>query len=218
MLSVYWFCFAIGGVFVLLAVLGGFDGVDFDTHDFDFHSDADFEVVDPGDRAPLKSSAVARSPKSGRFLRSLFGVVKSLKFWTFGSCFFGLTGIVLSSLQLGLPPLTIAILAVGMGILCGAGISGALLSLRRQQTDSLVRTTDLVGLIGTVEIPFSKTSRGKVRLQVKGSQLNLMAYTDESSELLAGDPVLVVGTEQNRLWVVSANRLDHGSNPVDPAE
>ncbi|MGA7936774.1 MAG: NfeD family protein [Kovacikia sp.] len=216
MLSVYWFCFAIGGVFVLLAALGGVDGVDFDNHDFGLHGDTDLEVVDPGDRPPLPPFARSQPIQSNHPLRFLAGVVNSLRFWTFGACFFGLTGIVLSQLRFGLPPLVIVIAAVGMGTLCGAGISVTLRSLRRRQADSLVRATDLVGLVGTVEIPFSRTSRGKVRLSVKGSIVDLIAYTDESRELIAGEQVMVVGTEQNRLWVVSASSLEHASDAFDP--
>ncbi|HEY9657462.1 MAG TPA: NfeD family protein [Allocoleopsis sp.] len=212
MLSVYWFCFAIGGVFVLLAVLGGVDGANFDAH-FDFDSDielasdadsnfdSDVEVSDPGDRPPV---ALFQRPRPSPWL-FLQGMLKSLKFWTFGLCFFGLTGLVLSHLLL--PAGVVAIAAVIMGILCGAMVTGALQVLRRRQTDSLVRANDLVGLTGVVELPLSANSRGKVRLRVKGSVVDFIAYTEEPKEIAPGEQVLVVGMEQNRLWVVAAEKL-----------
>lgn len=213
MLSVYWFCLAIGGVFVLLAVLGGLDGADFDIHfdtHFDTHIDSDVEVTDPGDRqkeSVLNFNAPRLSP-----WRFLLGILKSLKFWTFGVCFFGLTGLVLS--QLTVLPGLVAIAAVGMGILCGAIVAGVLQALRYRQVDSLVRANDLVGLTGTVELPFDVSSRGKVCLLVKGTRVTFMAYTDEGRELEIGEQVLVVGTEQNRLWVVSTDSLNQSSETL----
>jgi hypothetical protein len=215
MLTIYWFCFAIGGVFVLLAMLGGLDHVefapDFDPDiapdlDLDGHLDTDIELGDPGngDRHPRFSPR--RSNRWG-WLR----VMQSLKFWTFGLCFFGLTGLVLSNLSVPLPGMIVAIAAVLMGILCGGLVSGSLRALRRQQADSLIRSADLVGIAGIVEVPFNATSRGKVRLRLKGSILDVIASTDEAKEFQAGDPVLVVSTDQNRLWVVSANSLKPSS-------
>ncbi len=198
MLTVYWFCFVLGGVFVLLAVLGGLDGADLDFH-FDLHADAhldsDVELTDLGDRPDNVRN-------SRQFLSRTF---ISLKFWTFGLCFFGLTGLVLS--QMAIPALVVAIVAITMGVICGAMVSGALQALRGRQVDSLVRTTDLVGLAGTVELPFDAMTRGKVRLLVKGTMVSAIAYTDEEKSFQPGDQVLVVGTEQNRLWVVSADSL-----------
>lgn len=208
MLTIYWFCFAIGGVFVLLAMLGGLDHFDFDhdldndfDHDTDLavHLDTDVELVDPGN----DDRVLPRRPNHWGWL----GVLKSLKFWTFGICFFGLTGLVLSNLSGALPAVIVAIAAVLMGLLCGGLVSGSLRALRHQKVDSLVRSADLVGIAGTVEVPFNATSRGKVRLQIKGSILDLIAYTDETREFQTGEQVLVVGIDQNRLWVVSAASL-----------
>jgi membrane protein implicated in regulation of membrane protease activity len=102
----------------------------------------------------------------------------------------------------------VAIAAASMGTLCGALVAGVLQALRRRRVDSLVRSPDLIGLTGTVELPFDASSRGKVQVLVKGTLVNFTAYTDESKPLRQGEQVLVVGTEQNRLWVVSADSLD----------
>lgn len=205
MLTIYWLCFAVGGVFVLLAVLSGIDGIDFgdsefESPDFDFNIDQDIEVIDVKERSRLSLFSPRRTSRNG-----MFSFVKSLKFWTFGICFFGLTGLVLSNLTMPLPANLIAIASVTMGLICGALVAGSLQVLRRQQADSLVRVDDLVGLTGTVEVPFDKDSRGKVQLLIKGSMLHMIAYTDDVKALGKGDQVLVVGTEQNRLWVVSAD-------------
>ncbi len=201
MLTAYWLCFGIGGAFVLLAVLSGFDGIDFGDPDADIHLDIDLELVDTGDRP---SSVLTRQ----RARYSFLDVLKSFKFWTFGLCFFGLTGLVLSNLSTPLALTVITVISILMGISCGAIMAGSLRALQRQKSDSLVRTDDLVGLTGTVQLPFDKESRGKVRLQVKGSLIDSIAYTTDGIPLRLGDRVLVVGMERDRLWVVSANSLN----------
>jgi membrane protein implicated in regulation of membrane protease activity len=199
MLTLYWFCFILGGVFVALAVLGGVDGADLEPH-----LDADIELSDPSDRAV-----------QGTFntLKFIFAVVRSLKFWTFGLCFFGLTGLVLSHLRVSLPTFLIAFIAGVLGCLLGGFIAGTLKILRDRQVDSLVRSEDLVGLSGTVELPIDPNHRGKVRLNVKGSLIDFVAYTDELKGFKPGDPVLVVGMDQGRLWVVSETGEVSGTDP-----
>ena len=199
MQSLYWFCFIIGGLFVALAALSGLDGVDFDND-----MDPDLELFDQRSETKKNYPGPTKRKGWGQVTRPpLLSIVKSLKFWTFGSCFFGLTGLLLSMLQPPLSPLGVAIIAVGVGMLCGTAMSGILLCLQQRQADSLVRSADLAGLTGTVEVPFDSTSKGKVRLKIKGSMVDFIAFTDEPQDFAQGDKVWVVGTEQNRLWVVS---------------
>jgi len=204
----YWICFILGGAFVLLAVVGGLDGADLADGDFDADldgdesGDRDIELMDPGDRPRPSPFARARrlSPLS---------LLTSFKFWTFGLCFFGLTGLVLTNL--GVNPIGVAIAAVLMGLLCGGAMALALRLLRQRQVNSLIESADLAGLEGTVEVPFDASSRGKIRLQVKGSMVDYMAYTNHSKPLERGDRILVIGTEGDRLWVVPAELP-----PLDP--
>ena len=205
--TVYWLCFAVGGVFVFLSVVGGLDGADIADADVDLDMEAevdeevDLELVDPGDAPQHKRCVHAPRP---RF--PLLPLLASFKFWTFGSCFFGLTGLVLTAM--GVSPTVVVIAAVLMGGVCGFGMAWVLRSLRRRQVNSLVKTTDLAGLAGVVEIPLSADSRGKVRLNVKGSLVDFIAYTNEERVLEAGDRVFVVGTEQDCLWVVASDTLE----------
>ena len=219
MLTVYWVCFALGGTFVLLAVLSGIDGVDFGDHDFGDHGfgdhdidgslnlDEDVEVSGSPERSPSAPFQQRRDPWYG-----IFAVFKTLKFWTFALCFFGLTGLVLSHLSVPLPAALITSLAIGMGLVCGGFVSGSLRWLQRRHTDSLVRTNDLVGLSGTVVLPLDQTQSGKVQVSVKGSLLEMIARTDDVNRLQVGDRVLVVGTEHNRLWVVRAESSASDAN------
>lgn len=202
MLTLYWSCFLIGGVFVLLAVVGGIDGVEFELDELGL--DSDVEIFDQTSRPSSTFDSI--SPKSRKF--PLIGLIKSLKFWTFGSCFFGLTGILLSFLQTGLPAIAVTLLSIVMGLICGTGISGLLLYFRHQQADSLISHDDLMGLAGTVEIPFDAQTRGKVRLKVKGSILEVVAFTDGNRSFQPGEQVVVVGTQENRVWVVSSDSFN----------
>ena len=102
-------------------------------------------------------------------------------------------------------------IAAGMGLFCGTAMAWILLALRRRQADSLVRSEDLLGLTGTVELPFDATQKGKVRLQVKGAMVDFVALTDETTPLSKGDPIVVMGTKNNRVWVVSAETFHQPS-------
>ena len=208
MLSIYWFCFIIGGIFVALAALSGLDGVD-----FDYEADTDLELADQGKRTKISYPRLTKRIRWGQANGApLLSVVKSLKFWTFGSCFFGLTGLLFSRLQPLLSPLGVVVIAAGLGILCGAAMSGILLFLRQRQADSLVRSADLAGLTGTVEVPFDSTCKGKVRLMLKGSMVDFIAFTDDPQGFAQGDSVWVVGAEQHRLWVVSTDTKNPSPN------
>lgn len=197
MLLIYGVCFIVGGVFVLLSALGGLDGVDFAT-DFDADFEGSFDDIDVGTHAGQKTLY----QRLGRWLPFL-----SLRFWTFAACFFGLTGLLISWVQPDLAPWLVTLVAVLMGWLCGMVAVLVLRSLGSNQVNSLTRPEDLAGQVGTVEIPFDAHSRGKVRLRLGGSTVAFFAFTEEERTLQAGEPVLVVGLEHNKLWVVSSDVL-----------
>ncbi|MGB3291832.1 MAG: hypothetical protein WBB01_02440 [Phormidesmis sp.] len=226
MQSVYWFCFVIGGAFVALSMVGGgelFDGLDADA-DFDVDLDVDADVdVDADFDADLDTDAdfdtdvdgdtdlqvdtdldLMRSAHRRRRLPAWLSIFISFKFWTFGGCFFGLTGLLLSAIEPTPSPTTTLVVALAVGILCGVALVSALRGLKSRKVDSLVRHEDFAGLVGKVELPFDAKSKGKVILEVGGSTLHLVAQTDEERNFRPGEPILVVGRSQNRLWVVSA--------------
>lgn len=100
--------------------------------------------------------------------------------------------------------LMLAYIAVAVGIFSGLLIVLLLGIFRRQQViNSLIGPQDFLGLACTVEIPFDFHSKGKVSLNVKGSNLELVARTEESKEFTKGEKVFIVGTENNQVWVVS---------------
>ncbi|PLZ29684.1 NfeD-like protein [Fischerella thermalis WC542] len=94
-------------------------------------------------------------------------------------------------------------IAVALGILAGAFIVVLIfLQRRRLAVDSLVRTNNIVGCYGTVEIPLNRSSPGKIRVNLKGSLVDFVALTDETQQFHQGDRVVVVRMKGNKVWVV----------------
>ena len=212
MQSAYWFCLVVGGAFVALSTIGGdlFDGADIDA-DIDADADFDAEVeldsdLEADSDLQIDTDLDLLREKRKRRLPAWLSILLSFKFWTFGGCFFGLSGVLLSATQPELASLTVFLFSIVVGIFCGGTLVSALRALKFRQVNSLVRNEDFAGLLGTVELPFDASSKGKVFLEVGGSTLHLVAQTDEKILFQPGDAVLVVGRTQNRLWVVSAER------------
>jgi membrane protein implicated in regulation of membrane protease activity len=200
---VYGFCFVAGGMFVLLAAVGGLDGIDIDT-DFDLDVDGaaaidDIDDIDLGTQVDQTLTALR-----GRWWLPFL----SLRFWTFALCFFGLTGLLLRWLQPGLAGWLVAIIAILMGLFCGLVAALVLRSLGRQSVSSLIRPEELTGQIATVEVPFDASSRGKVYLSIHNSRVSFFALTQEERSFQPGDTVLVVGMEHGKLWVASAEGVE----------
>jgi hypothetical protein len=212
MLPIYWICFIFGGIFVLLAAIGGIDGADIDQGvDIDIGGtefEADFDPDVNGEANP--DFDIDRDPPSladtdvewlapHRRLRTILQLLGSFKFWTFGLCFFGLTGLVLTQMQVA-AGLALA-LAIGMGVALGSSMAAVLKFLYNRRTDSLMQMQDVIGQMGNVEIPFNSSSRGRVRFKMRGVVVDYTAYTNDSDELVLGQPVLAVKYEQSKVWV-----------------
>lgn len=101
-------------------------------------------------------------------------------------------------------------LAVAIGIICGLAIVLLLyIGQRNKVANSLVRPHQIVGLYGIVEIPFDAKSKGKVRVNVKGSFVEFIALTDETQQFNKGDRVFILEMKGNKVWVVAKNTLQN---------
>ena len=106
----------------------------------------------------------------------------------------------------------VALMAVAIGIFCGAVIVLLIIiQRRRQKVDSMVSANNLVGLYGTVEVPFDKNCKGKIRVNMpaQGSIVDFVACTDDSKSFQPGDRVFIVQVKKNQLWVISENYLNN---------
>ncbi len=98
--------------------------------------------------------------------------------------------------------LTIMGISIAVGIFIGALIVWFIYFWRRREViDSLMKPEDLIGLCGIVELPFDVESKGKVRVDVKGSKVDLVALTDDSQGFQVGDRVLIIQMQANKVWV-----------------
>ena len=93
--------------------------------------------------------------------------------------------------------------SIAIGIFIGALIVWFIYFWRRREViDSLMKPDDLIGLDGIVELPFDAESRGKVRVDVRGSMVDLLAQTDDAQGFQVGDRVLIIQMQANKVWVV----------------
>ncbi len=98
--------------------------------------------------------------------------------------------------------LTITGISIALGIFIGALIVWFIYFWRRREViDSLMKPEDLIGLGGIVELPFDRESKGKVRVDVKGSMVDLVALTNDSQGFQVGDRILIIQMEGNKVWV-----------------
>ncbi len=102
----------------------------------------------------------------------------------------------------------IAAISITIGIFVGALIVWFIYFWRRRQiVDSLIKPEDVIGLYGTVEIPFDANSKGKIRVDMKGSMVDVMAITEEAKDFLPGDRVFVIQMRENKALVVAAESI-----------
>ncbi|OKH24784.1 NfeD-like protein [Hydrococcus rivularis NIES-593] len=107
--------------------------------------------------------------------------------------------------------IAIAIISILIGISCGILIAILIKIIRRkQEVDSLIRPRNIVGLFGTVEVPFDRDSKGKIRVNIKGSIVDFIAMTDRPITLNKGDKVFIVEMKDSRVWVIPAEDLKLG--------
>ena len=118
-----------------------------------------------------------------------WSVFVSTRFWTFLLLAFGLVGALITFFQFA-GPLVTAIVALVAGFAAGLFAALTLRALRRSQASSSTTLGDAVGTTGRVLIPCAKGKVGKVRLQLKGQAVDVMAMTNEP-EIPVGETVVV---------------------------
>ena len=104
--------------------------------------------------------------------------------------------------------IAIAGISIIIGVFVGALIVWLIYFWRRRQiVDSLMKPEDVVGISGVVEIPFDANSKGKVRVDIKGSMVDLVALTDESKQFNPGEKVFILQMKGNKVWVVKEDSI-----------
>jgi membrane protein implicated in regulation of membrane protease activity len=117
-----------------------------------------------------------------------WAIVLSMRFWTFALLAFGMVGALLSLFRLAGGVAT-PIIAVGSGVLAGLAAGLTFRALRRSEATSGTSLGDAVGQLGRVLLPCDLRRVGKVRVQLKGQAVDMLATADE--EVAIGTRVVV---------------------------
>lgn len=179
MLAVYVGCLLFSLVLIGASVLGG--SSDHDAHGADHH-DADSAETPPAH----DDHAEAEAGRSGPWA--------SLRFWSYSLGAFGMLGALLA--WLGADSSVHIPVAVGGGFAIGAAVTYTLRALARRSVGSPSDLRDARGLEGVVLLDVQEDKLGKVRVQVGGQDVDLLARPfEESAVLRVGEKVLVVDVE-----------------------
>jgi hypothetical protein len=117
----------------------------------------------------------------------------SMRFWTFALASFGLCGTLLT--LVGTPAIVGAVLSAGMGIGLGAAAAWMFQHLSRNQVSASTNLKSVRGVHATVLLPIRPTGRGKVRMQIDGHHVDVIAQTTTNTTLEQSSTVLVVDVE-----------------------
>lgn len=203
MLTLYLIALMLGGTLVLATlILGGHGDGALET-DLDLDVDVDVDVaaeVDSDAGADADSDAVGAADAILSWLP-----VSSMRFWTFFLAFFGLTGSILTGFDMLSSSLGIGIIAGMVGYVSGFTVVRALRNLRATSTDSSVSEQDYLGATGVVMIGVHRGALGKVRLALKGRDVELLAETEDELPLVAKQPVMVYAVTAEGHVLVTAN-------------
>lgn len=184
MLSIYIACLAFGGVTLLASMLGG-DG--HSTGDGPGGGDAHLGGAH-ADAGPAHAhDAAGHQPGETGFIPFM-----SLRFWTFGLTFFGLAGVSLHGTG-ALAGAAAGIAAGAVGVGSGWTAATVLHALTRKRVGRIGPAESHVGREGRLLLPVGKGQRGKLRVGIGDTQVDMIAETEADEALAAGTPVLIVG-------------------------
>lgn len=133
--------------------------------------------------------------------------ILSVRFWVFFLAFFGLTGTVMELLALAGTVGGLAS-AIGVGAAAGLGASWVVHRLGGADVGRVPTALDLRGREATVLLPMAPGERGKIRLLVQGSTVDLIARSTDEHALARGSRCLVYDFDGSVALVVSAPLLE----------
>lgn len=217
MIYLYLFALVLGGVLLGTSILlgGHTEGADGDAGGGGGEDlgEADASAAGGADASVSHADAGSGDPNAG--VESLLVAFLSFRFWTFFLTFFGLTGLVLDGFGLVGSEIVAGVLAIGMGLGCGAGAVAIMRRVRGDESNSAARTTDFVGKSGRVLVGFGPGNTGKVRLEVRGTSVDVLASPIDGSTFEAKEEVIVVEMDGTRARVarMTPDLLERISRP-----
>jgi membrane protein implicated in regulation of membrane protease activity len=130
----------------------------------------------------------------------------SLRFWTFFSAFFGLSGLVLDGLGIIESPWLAMVLSVAVGLGIGYVASAIWRFAVRDEVGLAASSDDYVGKVARVLLPFERGEVGKLRLELRGTSVDVLARSDDEDAIRAGDEVRIVAMEGSTALVTRQRR------------
>lgn len=192
LIYLYIFALILGGVLLGASVLLGGHG----DSDVDADGDAGLDTdADAGADAGADAHGLDKDLDVGGGASDFFWAFRSMRFWTFFSAFFGLTGLVLQGLGLVGSVWLAFGLAVGVGALTGLGAAATIRWLSKDESGSAAGANDYLGKNVRVMLPVEKGKTGRVRLQLKGSTVDVPAVTDEEQPFDRREEAMIIEME-----------------------
>ncbi len=185
MIYVYIFALIVGGLLLGASlILGGHAD-----HGAEAAIEAHVHVGEVGNDVAAASADDAQGFES--FLLRLL----SFRFWTFFLAFFGITGVILDGFGVVPSRLVAGALAVGMGLFAGLFANWLVRVMTVESTNSAASAADYVGKTGRLIVGISPGASGKVRLEVKGSTIDLLCIAVDEEKYEPREEVIVVEME-----------------------
>jgi membrane protein implicated in regulation of membrane protease activity len=145
---------------------------------------------------------------TGADIAGFFALFLSLRFWIFACLAFGMTGALATWLHLAGTAVTL-VLSLVMGLGSGFLAAWAVRALVQSSVGADASNDDAVGAVGRVLLPFGRGKIGKIRIQLRGQSVDLVARTEEEEQLAVGAAVLVESLQGDQAVVSRApNELD----------
>ncbi len=158
--------------------------------DFDADADADADVDADADADAGHAHAGAHTDQELAWTGADFiALFLSIRFWIFACLGFGLSGSLLHYFT-GVDELATAIAAICLGL--GSGLAAALAFRILKKTASAVaeHAASAVGTIGRVIVPLPEKGIGKIRIELSGQSVDLIAKTS-GLRIERGDQVVI---------------------------
>ncbi len=153
--------------------------------DADLNADADLDAE--AEHAGQGQTGHEHSGTSG--VGGFVALFLSVRFWVFASLGFGLSGTLLHYFtNVGATPTLLT--AITLSLITGLMASLAFRALRRSTAAQVDNTATAVGTVGRVLLPVASESRGKIRIQLRGHMVDLIASTD-GARIERGDRVVI---------------------------
>jgi membrane protein implicated in regulation of membrane protease activity len=216
LLPVYIGSLALGGVLIIASVaMGGKDADADHDHDFDADADADFDAdADADFDADADADADAELDHSSGLdadvdAEALWLPFLSMRFWTFGSASFGLSGTLLTLLSVN--ALIAAVFSAFMGISMGWLVAWVFRKLKTSSVGGQTSTASLQGSEANVLLSIGPEKTGKIRLVMENRHIDLIARTQDDDLIARNEKVLIVSVEDGIAQVTKV----HGLGPQD---